>query len=211
VSQLLAHLVDVPVPLLLAAVGLLVFAEAAVFVGFVLPGETAVLLGGFVAATGRVSVVLLAVVVVAAAVVGDSVGYQVGKKLGPRVLGWRIVARHAARVDSARAFLDGRGASAVFLGRFTAFLRAMVPGLAGLAGMRYRKFLLYNALGGLVWGVGCVAAGYAAGASYEQVAAWLGRAGAVTIVGVVLVVLVVWRVRRGRRAARDERVADPVP
>ena len=206
-TGLLQSLLHVPAPVVLSAVAALVFGEAAVFLGFVIPGETAVLLGGFLASTGRVDVVELAVVVVVAAVVGDSVGYEVGKRLGPRLLRTRPLERHQDRVDNARAFLDGRGASAIFVGRFTAFLRAVTPGLAGLSGMRYRRFLAWNAAGGLVWGVGCVVAGYAAGSSYEQVARYLGQGGAVAAAAFVVVALVVWRVAR-RRAGRP---GDDVP
>src|SRR6478609_2701508 len=163
VTSLLDQLLLVPGPVVLLAVGALVFGEAAVFLGFVFPGETAVLLAGFVASTGRLSVVVLGVVVVLCAIIGDSVGYEVGKRFGPRMLRWRLFRRHEGRVDRARQFLDGRGGSAVFVGRSTAFLRAVTPGLAGLSGMRYRRFLLWNAAGALVWGVGCVVAGYVAG------------------------------------------------
>ena len=147
-TGVLDSLLHVPGPVVLATVAALVFGEAAVFLGFVFPGETAVLLGGFLASTGRLNVVLLGVVVVAAAIVGDSVGYEVGKRLGPRLLRTRLFRRHQTRVDRARSFLDGRGASAIFVGRFTAFLRAVTPGLAGLSGMRYRRFLAWNAAGG---------------------------------------------------------------
>ena len=203
----LHSLLHVPALVVLSTVAALVFGEAAVFLGFVVPGETAVLLGGFLASTGRVSVVGLAMVVVVAAVVGDSVGYEVGKRLGPRLLRTRMFRRHQERVDRARAFLDGRGASAIFIGRFTAFLRAVTPGLAGLSGMRYRRFLAWNAAGALVWGVGCVVAGYVAGSSYEQVAGYLGQGGAVAAAVFVVVALVVWRVAR-RRAGRP---GDDVP
>jgi membrane-associated protein len=154
VTSFLDQLAHVPSPVVLTVVGLLVFGEAAVFIGFVLPGEAAVLFGGFLASTGHVDVVTLAVVVVVAAIVGDSVGYEVGRRMGPWMLRTRMLRRHGHRIERTRAFLDGRGAPAIFLGRFTAFLRAMTPGMAGLSGMRYRRFLVYNALGGLVWGVG---------------------------------------------------------
>jgi membrane-associated protein len=108
VTSLLDQLLHVPGPAVLALIGALVFGEAAVFLGFVLPGETAVLIGGFLASTGRLSVVLLGVVVVLAAIVGDSVGYEVGKRFGPRMLRSRMFRRHERRVDRARAFLDGR-------------------------------------------------------------------------------------------------------
>jgi membrane protein DedA with SNARE-associated domain len=202
VTSLLDQLLHVPAAAVLAAVGALVFGEAAVFLGFVFPGETAVLLGGFLASTGRVPLVLLAVVVVTCAVVGDSVGFEVGKRLGPRMLRWRVFRRHETRIDSARSFLDRRGGAAVLLGRGTAFLRAVVPGLAGLSGMRYRRFLVWNAVGGLLWGVGCVVAGYLAGSSYLTVARYLGQAGAAVAALVVVAAIVAWRVRV-RRARRQ--------
>lgn len=195
-ASILQFLLHVPGPVVLGTVGALVFSEAAFFLGFVVPGETAVLLGGFLSSTGRLSVVLLGVVVVLAAVTGDSVGYEVGKRLGPRMLASRAFRGQQHRVEGARAFLDGRGASAVFIGRFTAFLRAVVPGLAGLSGMRYRRFLAFNAVGGLVWGGGCVAAGYLAGSSYQKVAHWLGTGGAVAAAGLVIAALLAWHLHR---------------
>lgn len=198
-SHLLDQLLGIPAPWVLTIIGALVFGESAFFLGFVLPGETAVLLGGFLASSGRFSVLPLAIVVVAAAIVGDTVGYAVGRRFGPRLLTSRPLRKHQHRVAGARAFLDGRGASAVFVGRFTAFLRAMVPGLAGLSRMRYRRFLAYNAAGGLVWGVGVVLLGYFAGSSYKQVEQWLGRSGAIVVAVVVVVCLLVWHRARSRR------------
>jgi membrane-associated protein len=198
-SVLLDHLSAIPAAWVLATVGILVFSESALFVGFVLPGETAVLLAAFLASLGRFSVVTLAVVVVVAAITGDSVGYEVGRHLGPRLLNWRLLRSQRHRVHGARAFLDGRGAPAVFIGRFTAFLRAVVPALAGLSRMRYRRFLAYNAAGGLTWGLGVVALGYFAGSSYKEVEHWLGRSGAVVVAVCVLAAIVVWHRARSRR------------
>jgi membrane-associated protein len=209
VNSLLQQLLHVPAPVVLAVVALLVFAEAAVFLGFVFPGETAVLLGGFIASMDRLPVVVLGIVVVVAAIAGDSVGYEVGKRFGPRLMGTRMFSRHQERVARARTFLDGRGASAIFIGRFTAFLRAVTPGLAGLSGMRYRRFLFFNALGGIVWGVGCTVAGYLAGSSYESVAGYLGQGGALVAALALVVALVVWRV--GRRRHLADQVVDPEP
>lgn len=104
-------------------VGLLVFAEDAVFVGFVLPGETAAILGGAAAARGHVSLTVMCAVVVVGAIVGDSIGYEVGARYGTRVLSLRMVRRRAERVNAARGRLALRGGPAVFGGRFVAFLR----------------------------------------------------------------------------------------
>jgi len=180
----------------LVVIATLVFAEAAVFVGFVLPGETAVILGGVLASTNRLSLTALLVVVVAAAILGDSVGYEVGRHAGPRVLASRPLRRHAARLDGARELLRRRGGAAVLLARFTAFLRAVMPAMAGLSRMPYPRFLAWNAAGGLVWGVGVTLLGFSAGASYTKVEQALGRGSAVVLAVLVVVALVLWHRRR---------------
>ena len=195
---------SVPAAVAYAIIGLLVFGEAAVFVGFVLPGETAVLLGGFLAHQGHLHVVALLLVVVICAVVGDTVGFEVGKRLGPRVLQLGILRKHQDRLDTAREALRRRGGPAVFLGRWTAFLRAVVPGLAGLSRMRYPTFLLWNAVGGITWGVTFSLVGYFAGASYERVASSIGTGSAVVVAALVIVGIVLWRIRR----RRHDRTAD---
>ena len=89
----------------------------------------------------------------------------------------------------------------MFLGRFVAFFRAVMPALAGTAGMRYPKFLAYNAAGGIVWGVGFVLLGYLAGNSYAAVECTVGRGAAIGVAAILLVALAVWRVRRHYSAA----------
>ena len=198
----MSHLVDrilgLPGWLVLVVSGLVVLAEDALFVGFVLPGETVALLAGAAAKVGDASLPGVLVVVVVAAVVGDSIGYEIGRHLGVRVLRVRFLDRRRERLDAARDFLARRGGSAVFLARWVAFFRAVMPFLAGTSRMRYPKFLGWNALGGLAWGVTVVLLGYAAGASYAQVAKTFGRDAAVVAVVVVVIAVVVWRVRRHR-------------
>lgn len=153
----------------LLVVGLVVFAEDALFVGFVLPGETAAILGGVAAHRGHVAFAAVLAVVIVAAIVGDSVGYEVGRLIGPRVLASRIVAKRRERIEGAQDFLARRGGWAVLLGRWVAFFRAVMPALAGLARMPYHVFLPFNAAGGIVWGSVVVSVGYLAGASYAAV------------------------------------------
>ena len=181
-----------------AIIALLVFGEAAVFIGFVVPGETAVLLGGFLASQGDLGIVQLCLLVVIAAIVGDSVGYEVGKHVGPRVLQLGPLRKHEARLESAQEALRRRGGPAVFLGRWTAFLRAVMPGLAGLSQMRYRTFLVWNALGGIVWGLTFSLVGYFAGASYQRVAKTIGKDSAIVLAVLVVGVVVFWHFRRRR-------------
>ena len=202
-SHLLDKILGLDPTLILVVTGLLVFAEDAVFLGFVIPGETAAVLAGVGAGLGNVPLPLSLVVVVVAAIVGDSVGYEVGRLFfGPKVLTSRMLERHTERIGRAQAFLRRRGGIAVFLGRFTAFFRAMMPALAGASHMPYRKFLAWNAIGGLVWGTVFVLVGYAAGASYHQVEKQVGRGLAVGVALVVIAGLVAWR-WRARAADRS--------
>lgn len=184
--------------LVYAVVIALVFVEDAVFVGFVVPGETAAILGGVAASRGTVSLTGMIVAVVLAAIVGDSVGYEVGRYAGPRVLRARMLDRHRERLDGARSLLARRGAIAVFLGRSIAFFRAVMPALAGMALMPYRRFLAANAAGGFVWGVATVLIGYLAGNSYQRVEKAFGRGVAVGVAVVVLLAIGLWVLRRRR-------------
>jgi membrane protein DedA with SNARE-associated domain len=202
VTALSDHLLGFGPTLAYVVIFALVFAEAALLVGFVLPGETAVIIGGALAATGRLSLAVLLVLVPVAAIIGDSVGYEVGKHAGPRLLASRPLRRHASRLDGARDSLRRRGGSAVLLGRFTAFLRAVMPGLAGLSRMPYPRFLAWNAAGGIIWGIGMTLVGYFAGASYKKVEQLVGRGSAVLLVVVIAVGLVVWHRRRRSRRSR---------
>jgi membrane-associated protein len=95
--------------------------------------------------------------------------------------------------------LARRGGSAVFLGRFVAFFRAVMPALAGASRMPYPRFLAFNAAGGLCWGVAAVLLGYLAGDSYARIEKVVGRdAAAVAVTLLVIAGLIVWRVRRTR-------------
>lgn len=189
--------------LVLSICGALVFLEDAIFIGFVVPGESAAVIAGVASGLGHLSLTLAIVVVVLCAIVGDTVGYEVGKHLFSRVRGRGILATHEDKVERAEEFLKRRGAVAVFLGRFVALFRAMMPAIAGASRMRYPVFLRWNALGGVVWGTTFVLIGHAAGMSWETIA-HRASTGLLIAVGVIVVAaLVAWRVhefRKGRRA-----------
>ena len=191
-----------PGPLALLLVFALPAAEASLFIGFVFPGEVAVILGGVLANQGRLSLPLVITAAVAGAIAGDAVGYWVGRRWGERLLN-RTVGRFVKQehLDQARAYLSRRGGRAVFLGRFTASLRALVPGLAGLSGMPYRTFATWNVIGGAIWAATFVIAGYLAGSAWKQVEGAAGRAGFAAL-GLVIVAVVVMSLRR-RRSSRS--------
>jgi membrane-associated protein len=191
-------------------VGFLAFAEAALMVGFFIPGETAVVIGGVLAGLGRVNLGVMIAVVVVCAVIGDSVGFEVGKKAGPWLLErrppmfWREQRPRLADTSAVKytlGLLERYGGPAVFLGRFITFARTVIPGLAGMSGLRYRTFLLWNVLGGIVWGVGYTLLGYVVGISIEHILSQVGL-WALAVIGVLVAGVVVFEVRRRRKERR---------
>ena len=204
-SQFLDGILNLPPLLIYLVVFLVVFAEDAIFVGFVIPGETAAVLAGVATFFGSTDLAVSILLVVAAAILGDTVGYEVGKHVfGPKVLDGKLLGKHRGKLAKAEEFLQKRGGSAVFLGRFTAFFRAMMPALAGASGMPYRTFLVWNAAGGVIWGTLFVVLGHVAGQSYKAVEQTVGRGLAFAVLGIVVVAVIAWRIYERRKDKREE-------
>ena len=183
--------------------GALCFAEAAILVGMVLPGETALLVAGVFCQHGTLDLWLMIVIAVACAVAGDSVGFEFGKKFGPPLRRSRLgqwVGEH--RWEMVDGFLHRHGGKAVFLGRLTALFRALIPSMAGMSGMRYRTFIVWNVAGGLIWAPGCVLLGYAFSTSLSTVGRTLTWA-PFALIGLVIVVYVGLHLRRRRLERAD--------
>ncbi len=205
VSGLVDGLLGLASPWGYVVVALLAGLEAAAFVGLVIPGETAMLLGGVLTFTGRASLPVMMGCAALGAVVGDSAGYELGRRFGEPLrrnrLGQRI---GPERWEQAERYVRGRGGRAVFLGRFVGVLRALVPFVAGASRMPYRSFLPYNALGAVIWAPGFVYLGFLAGHSYRRVERLAGRAGLLLAVGVVLLAVLAlaarWVARHPDRA-----------
>ncbi len=163
----------------------LTLAEAAAFVGLLIPGETALLVAGVLANRGELSLTWVIVCATAGAIIGDSIGYEIGRHLGPRMRSSRLGRKVGAeRWTKAHDFVHARGGKAIFLGRFVGLLRALVPAVAGDARMHYRTFLVWNVAGALVAQPALILAGYAAGSSYHRVEKYLGR-GSLVLAAVV--------------------------
>ncbi len=203
-TSVIERILGQPAWVVYLVVAVVVFAEDALFIGFVVPGETVAILGGVAASLGHVSYPIVLAIVIAAAIVGDTVGFEVGKHAGPRLLGLKPLARHRDRLERAQDTLARRGGSAVFLGRWTAFFRAVMPALAGMSKMHYPTFLAWNATGGIAWGATVVTAGYLAGNSYARVEKWLGEGAAAVVLLIVVVAFVVWHLRKRRREAAED-------
>jgi membrane protein DedA with SNARE-associated domain len=187
--------------------GGLAFAEAAILVGMVLPGETALLVAGVFCNSkyGNLNLGIMIAIAVVCAIGGDSVGYEFGKKFGPSLRRSRLgrwVGEHRwAAVDG---FIHRHGGKAVLLGRMTALMRALMPSMAGMSGMRYRTFLLWNAVGGIVWAPGCVLLGYAFASALDVVGQTLTWAPlAIVAVFVVVYLAIHFRKRRRERAEAE--------
>jgi membrane protein DedA with SNARE-associated domain len=186
--------------------GLLCFSEAAILVGMVLPGETALLVAGVFCQHHTLNLYVMIVVAVVSAISGDSVGYVFGKRYGPALRRSRLgswVGEH--RWSMVDGFIHKHGGKAVLIGRLTALFRALVPSMAGMSGMRYRTFLVWNAIGGLIWAPGCVLLGYAFSTSLSVVGQALTWA-PLAVLALVVIFLVVRHVRVKRREA-DEAAA----
>src|SRR5215470_13313815 len=175
--------------------------EASAFVGFVFPGEIAVILGGVAASWGMVPLWAVIAAAVSGAIIGDSIGYLIGRRWGTHLLHGTlgrlpVIRTHLDKnLDSARAYVQRRKGSAVFFGRFTAALRVLVPGLAGISEVHYPTFLVYNVAGGALWGAGFAVLGYVAGASYHRVEKIAGQAGLV-LLGLIVAGLIASRLLR---------------
>jgi membrane-associated protein len=193
---------------LYALAGGLAFAEAALLVGFILPGEIALLVGGYFCKYGPLELWIMCVVAVVGAVAGDSVGFELGKKLGPPLrrsrLGRWIGERRWAAVDGA---LHRHGGKAVLIGRFTALLRALTPSVAGMSGMRYRTFLVWNATGGIIWGTGCVLLGYEFANALNTVSTYLTWVPFALIALAIAVLVAIHFRRRARERAEGSSYA----
>jgi membrane-associated protein len=201
-SWLVKELAAVPAWVLLAMVFLLPALEASTLLGLVVPGETVVLLGGVFAHQGRVPLSAVMAAAVLGAVTGDNIGYVLGERLGPALFSGASdrVAPHLAK---AAAFVQRFGGAAVLLGRWAAFLRALVPSVAGASGLPYRRFIVSNLAGGAIWGVAVATVGFVAAASWARAEHALGLTG--MLIAVLLLVVAVLSGRYlSRRAGSGE-------
>lgn len=211
ISFVLSELHRLPGIWVYGLVALLVFGETALFVGFILPGETTVIVAGVIASQGSINIGVLCTLVVIAAILGDSVGYFLGHHYGERLLRIKLLQSHREELDGALAGMQRRGPVYVFFGRFAAFLRAVMPGLAGISGMPYRRFFFANALGGLVWGLAFTLFGYFGGSQLPKIEKYSGWVSIAIIVVIVVTIVGFDLMRRSRRKRRAAATLTPAP
>lgn len=180
--------------LLTYGLALLFVAVAIESAGIPIPGETALITAAFLASQGHYAIVWVIVVAAAGAIVGDNIGYWIGREAGRRVLErWSFVSRYADRVlPPAEKFFERHGPKAVFIARFVAVLRVTAAWVAGISRMHWWKFAIWNAAGGIAWAtlVGLIA--YYVGKSAAVAISRYGlyAAGVLILLGALSIVVV---------------------
>lgn len=202
-THLAERILTVPPALALLLVFALPALEASAFVGFIVPGEIGVILGGVLANQHKLPLWAALVAGISGAIIGDSIGYEIGKRYGNAILRKlpnRILKQE--HLDRAEESVRRNGGKAVFVGRFTAALRVLVPGFSGMSHIPYGKFLAWNAAGGALWAGTFVVLGYLAGSQYQRIAHNASLFGLGLLVLVVIVV-VAKKLHSRRRAKAD--------
>jgi membrane-associated protein len=143
----------------------IVFAETGIMAGFFLPGDSLLVTAGLFAAAGYLNVWILMGELIVAAILGDSLSYAIGRRLGPALFKKEeSFFFRKSHLDRTRAFYERYGAKTIVIARFVPIVRTFAPVVAGVGAMEYRKFIIYNVVGGFLWVVSMVMTGY-----------WLGR------------------------------------
>lgn len=139
----------------------IVFAETGLAVGFFLPGDSLLVVAGLFAAAGKLNLAILLSTLFVAAVVGDAVGYYTGARLGPRLFKrQKSLLFRPSHLQKAHAFYEKYGGKTIIIARFVPIVRTFAPIVAGAANMPYRKFVVFNVVGGLLWVCSMILSGY---------------------------------------------------
>ena len=182
-----------------------IFAETGLVIFPFLPGDSLLFVAGTVAATASLNVHLMVVLLIIAAIAGDSVNYSIGRYIGPKVFAhagttgaWRLIRK--SHLDRTHEFFERHGAVALIIGRFVPIVRTFVPFLAGVGQMTYGKFLTYNVIGGIVWITLIVYAGYIFGN-----VPWVKRNFGLVVIGIIVVSVLPMAIEvlRGWRRSRN--------
>jgi membrane-associated protein len=180
----------------------IVFTETGLLVGFFLPGDSLLITAGLVAATGHLNIWWLNALLIVAAVIGDSVGYAIGWRAGPRLF-TRPKSRlfNPKHVERTRAFYARHGAKTIVIARFVPIIRTFAPVVAGVGQMEYRRFVAYNVVGGVAWVTSMTWAGYALGQAVPNIGDHIHVVVAIVIVLSLIPIFVEFVRERRRRSA----------
>jgi membrane-associated protein len=190
----------------LGVVGLcaIVFAESGLFFGFIFPGDSLLFTAGLLSSQGYLYLPVLLALLPIMAIAGDSAGYAFGKWVGPKIFvkedSLFFSSRHVKRAEE---FYEKYGPRAIILARFVPMVRTFVPIVAGVGGMKYKTFLTYNVIGGVLWGAGVLLLGYFLGSAFPQTENYLTPIIILIILVSMIPVLVEWLSYRRRAQNSD--------
>lgn len=161
----------------------IVFLESGLLIGFFFPGDSLLFTAGFLASQGFLDIKILIAGCFLAAVAGDSIGYLIGAKLGPKIFSKEnSIFFHKKHLERAQRFYDKHGGKTIILARFVPVIRAFAPVVAGVGSMNYKKFVAFNLIGGVLWAIGVTFAGFYLGSMIPDVDKYL-----LPIVGLIII------------------------
>jgi len=182
----------------------IVFAETGLLIGCFLPGDSLLITAGLLAAAGHLNIWWINVLLMAAAIIGDSVGYAIGARLGPRIfIREKSLLFNPKHVERTRHFYEKYGPKTIVIARFVPIIRTFAPVLAGVGAMEYRRFLTYNVMGGIGWVASMTWGGYWLARMFQAIFA------RIHILFIVIIVLsclpIAIEIYRERRKAAKQR------
>ncbi|MFH1106772.1 MAG: VTT domain-containing protein [Candidatus Micrarchaeota archaeon] len=153
-----------------AGIAFIIFAETGLMIGFFLPGDSLLVTAGVFAAAGLLDIWTLNLLLIPAAIIGDAVNYYIGKRIGPALYS-RPDSRffRQSHLKKAKEFYEKHGGKMIILARFVPVVRTFAPTVAGIAGMSYPKFAMYNVVGGVLWVAGLTLLGFFLGKSVPDI------------------------------------------
>jgi membrane protein DedA with SNARE-associated domain len=198
-QRLLEIFRSIPEPVVIAVTLLAPTAETAILLGILVPGELVVVAAGILASRAGVSLAAVLAAAVAGAIAGDSIGFFMGQRFRDRIKD-RLSPKQRRR---AQEWLTRKGPPAIFLARFTPFLRSVMPAAAGASKLEYRVFLAWNVPAGILWAVGSVFLGYFAARQSAVLLHWIGGAALVLAVAFIVYARLAQKKRRASRRTAD--------
>ena len=187
----------------LAALIAIVFVETGLLVGFFLPGDSLLVTAGIFAAHGDLDIVTLNIALSLAAIAGDSAGYAIGRRTGPKIFKREnSLLFRRKHLIAAQEFYNKHGGFTIIVARFIPIIRTFAPVVAGVAGMHYRRFIAYNVWGGILWVLSTTLAGYFLGMAFPHITESIHAVIAVVIFVSLLPAIIKFIVEKRKAAPR---------
>ena len=177
----------------LVGLALIIFSETGLLVGFFLPGDSLLISAGLFSAGGHLPIWPMVWILTAAAIIGDATGYFIGKKLGTSLYNREdSIFFKRKHIEHTREFYEKHGGKTIILARFIPIVRTFAPTVAGVAGMKYRSFVIYNVLGAFIWILSLLFAGYFLGRTFPKINDHIHTVVVVVVILSVLPIVIKW-------------------